>query len=183
MNLPPLRQRIISERGIYGFPISVKLIKAKIFSPNMLFIRRVRKRDFEDFVRLHHEFIKIYKKVSRYKVKQMSKRMLKREFDSRFGMDKFFYFARDGRLAIGYVFGYIEKSHYENYGYIDDIFVSKKYRGKGVSTSLKNNILEDFKRKGVKYCRMDVNTENKRAIQRYREWGFEVDKFRLTKKI
>ena len=149
----------------------------------MIIVQKARKEDFEDFVGLYNQFVQIYRSLSRHKIRGLSKQELSKEFGFKFGKDKFFYFARDGKLAVGYIFGYVERSTYGDYGYIDDIFVSRPYQGKGISLKLKDAVLEDFKKKGIKYCRIDVNPENKKAIERYMEWGFVVDKFRMTKKI
>lgn len=148
----------------------------------MILIKKAKKEHIKDFMRLQEEFFKIYKRLSSYKIKHYKKQS-KKEFKSRFGKDKFFYFAKVDGLIVGHIFGYIQKSNYGGWGCIDDIFVSKNYQGKGISTMLKNKILINFKNKKLKYCRIDINPKNLKAIKIYKQWGFKIDKFRMSLKI
>jgi len=148
----------------------------------MILIEKAKRGHLKDFLRLQKEFFKIYKDLSNYKIRY-SKKQTYNEFKSRFGKDKFFYFVKYDKSIIGYTYGHIERNSYGDFAYIDDIFISKDYQGKGISTLLKNKILSNFKKNKINYCRIDVNLNNSRAINVYKHWGFKIDKFRMNLKI
>ena len=69
--------------------------------------------------------------------------------------------------------------YYENdrdnlYGYITIIWINKDNRGEGVGTKLLNYCITDMKKKGMKAVRLEVKTENKKAISFYRKNGFII---------
>ena len=60
---------------------------------------------------------------------------------------------------------------------LHDLFVEKRFRGKGISRLLFNAFLDFAKSKGVKMLQVTVDERNERAIQVYRRFGFkEYDK-------
>lgn len=67
----------------------------------------------------------------------------------------------------------------EKTGYLGELFVLKEYRGKGISTKIKDVFLEFLKCKKIKICRIDVNPENN-AQEVYKKWGFKIDKYRMS---
>jgi ribosomal protein S18 acetylase RimI-like enzyme len=146
-------------------------------------IRKARKKDFNELYELQKEFSKVYRNLSRYKIKALSKEEFKKEFYKRFGRNKYFFVAQINDKIVGYVFGFIEKDAYGSRGYIEDIFVTKDAQGKGIASMLKDKFLEILKKKKVKYCRIDVNPENKKAIKVYQRWGFKIDKYRMSLKL
>lgn len=60
--------------------------------------------------------------------------------------------------------------------YIECLCVSDAHRKKGIGTKLIENILEDCKRKGFKFVNLDVNINNKNAINLYEKEGFIITK-------
>ncbi|MEM4330552.1 MAG: GNAT family N-acetyltransferase [Candidatus Pacearchaeota archaeon] len=68
--------------------------------------------------------------------------------------------AIDKSKIIGYLAGIIEEDLYERFGYIGEVFISKKFRNKGISTKLKDKFIEFLKSKNINLCRIDVNPDN-----------------------
>lgn len=87
--------------------------------------------------------------------------------------------AIDGGKVVGYLAGKVELNPYEEYGYISEVFVKSDFRGKGVSTLLKDKFLGILKEKKIDLCRVEVSPGNP-AEGLYLKWGFEVDKHRLS---
>lgn len=54
---------------------------------------------------------------------------------------------------------------------MDNIFVSRKYKGKGYATILKNEFFKWIKQKKIKHCQLNVPPKNKFAIKIYEKWG------------
>lgn len=61
-------------------------------------------------------------------------------------------------------------------GLIEDLFVHKKWRGKGIGKYLISEGLEYFKSKGINESRLEVWSANKRALELYNKFGFEFYK-------
>jgi GNAT superfamily N-acetyltransferase len=60
----------------------------------------------------------------------------------------------------------------EKTGHFHDLFVKKEYRGKKISSMLKEEAVKWFKKKGVKYLSIDVYSGNEHAHNIYKKWGF-----------
>ena len=80
---------------------------------------------------------------------------------------------------IGYLAGIIEEDLYERFGHIGEVFISKNFRNKGISTKLKDKFIEFLKSKKINLCRIDVN-QNNLAQEAYKKWGFKIDKYRMS---
>lgn len=62
-------------------------------------------------------------------------------------------------------------------GYISDLYVDENYRGSGLADKLMDECIIWIKGKGIENVRLNVNSENKRAINFYQKIGFkEVNK-------
>lgn len=59
-------------------------------------------------------------------------------------------------------------------GFITMVHVSANYRGKGVARTLINTTCETMKMLGMKNCALEVVYSNSKAINLYKNLGFEV---------
>ena len=66
---------------------------------------------------------------------------------------------------------------------VEDLFVIKKYRGKGISSQLKDASFKWARAKGAKYVALFVSMANKKAIKVYRKWQFANLYFYMVKKL
>lgn len=84
--------------------------------------------------------------------------------------------AEDNGQIIGYSLGFIKNEipifKIKQYGYISDMYVSKKYRNKGISSKLKDEMIAWFKGKGVEYASIGFYADNREAHEIYNKWGF-----------
>lgn len=84
--------------------------------------------------------------------------------------------AEDGKKPVGFSLVYIKKNYPiytpEEIGQIDIIFVQSSYRGKNISSKLRNEALKWFKSKEIRQVSLDVYKENKYAYSVYKRWGF-----------
>ena len=67
--------------------------------------------------------------------------------------------------------------------YILDVVVLKEYRRKGIGRMLMAEAEAWAKRNGFDYIGLSVSSRNEAAIALYREEGFEIETFRMWKKI
>lgn len=87
----------------------------------------------------------------------------------------------DSNRPIGFIKGEIrntpEMFNFIATGYISELYVRDSYRGSKASEFLMLYLLNWFKGRGVSNIRLNVNSENIRAIKFYEKFGFkEVNK-------
>jgi len=91
----------------------------------------------------------------------------------------------------GHLIGYIwVKTHFLNYlkpkkkvGYINELFVKKEFRGKGVSSKLMEKVLDWFKGQRIGFVSLGVFAQNSAAINLYKKFGFELFYSYMRKKL
>jgi ribosomal protein S18 acetylase RimI-like enzyme len=132
-------------------------------------------KDFEFFKEIKKEFHKDYA------VFEKDDEFILEEFKDYLGNGAII-LAYDKTKPLGYICGIIEEDMYEKTGHIGEVFVLKEYRGKGISSILKDKFLEFLKSKGISICRIDVNPDNP-AQEAYKKWGFKIDKYRMSLSI
>lgn len=88
---------------------------------------------------------------------------------------------------VGYCIGFIKKNTpifaCEKVGYISDLYINEKYRGKGVSSGFKKIVFNWFKKKKLKQAEIAAYPHNKPAVPIYKKWGFNDYHLILRKKI
>lgn len=101
------------------------------------------------------------------------------------------YFAEvDGRV-VGYVAGFVGTQSKENLlevipakvGYIEDLFVEDKYRGKNIGTLLMEKMEEYLKSQGCDSLWLEVFAPNKKAYEYYKKLGFMDREIGMLKKL
>ncbi|MDI3544359.1 MAG: hypothetical protein PWQ28_640 [Candidatus Woesearchaeota archaeon] len=134
-------------------------------------IRLATKTDLKSLISIKQEFNEEYG-ISK------SNSFISRELSNYLGKGIIIIAESDSKI-VGYLAGIIEKNLYETTGYIEEIFVSKPFRHRGISTRLKDRFIEFLKSKGICICRIDVNPDNP-ALAIYKKWGFNIDKYRMS---
>lgn len=101
--------------------------------------------------------------------------------------DSFFYFIEENKIIAGYIYGYIEEMpelfKLGKLGYLDKIIISKKFRGRGFASILKEKFFEFLLKNEVELCQIHVAEANKTTLGVYKKWGFKTDQLRLTTKV
>ncbi|HGJ64169.1 TPA: GNAT family N-acetyltransferase [bacterium] len=138
-------------------------------------IRLARKEEIELFISIKQEFNRDYG------VSEKSESFIIKEFEDYINRGCIVVAIIDSKI-IGYLAGIIEEDLYERFGYIGEVFISKNFRNKGISTKLKDKFIEFLKSKNINLCRIDVNPDNP-AQEVYKKWGFKIDKHRMSLKF
>ena len=88
----------------------------------------------------------------------------------------------DGELElVGYLWHSVKKE--EKSTFIYDFFVSKKYRSSGYGTQAIFALEKQLKASGIKQIKLRVAYHNERALKLYKEVGFEITGFNMSKKL
>lgn len=88
-----------------------------------------------------------------------------------------FFVAEENTRIIGYILGETDTPEhhyiYEKRGYLADIFVLEKYRGRGIGEELTKRLLEWFKARGMRWIIVGAYTDNVPAIKFWKKMGFK----------
>jgi ribosomal protein S18 acetylase RimI-like enzyme len=88
--------------------------------------------------------------------------------------------------VVGYITGNINERKsrvFDKEGYIEDWFVEENDQGKGVGRKLMEELIKEFKNKGVNYLKLGVYAGNDKIIQMYRLMGFIDSDLALVKRL
>lgn len=159
-------------------------------------IRKIQKLDYTEMTKLIREFMidynakRVFKGIqSDYmKYKDIEARIskgVKACCNNKSPKKAVFVFEENNKL-LAYISGEIKidnKKIISSVGYIEDWFVSKKYRGKKIGTQLYNKMIEFFKEHGVKIITLGVFNQNKTSYKLYEKMGFKPLDTTLLKRI
>ena len=84
--------------------------------------------------------------------------------------------AEDAKQITGFVWGNLIIYGFFRYGTIEELFVKKEFRSKGIGRSLVKEIMKRFKNLKVKVVFVTTEKENKEAIDLYKKLGFKLCK-------
>ncbi|HAF07105.1 MAG: GNAT family N-acetyltransferase [bacterium] len=84
--------------------------------------------------------------------------------------------AEENARVVGFIWGNLIIYGFFRYGIVEELFVKKEFRNKGIGRSLVKEIMKQFKRLKVKVVFVTTEKENKEAIDLYKELGFKLDK-------
>jgi len=148
-------------------------------------IRRITKGDKKDIFELAIEEDRLMRFFVSFPVyeKRLTKKSFEKLFKSYLKRDRFFYGIEFNKKVIGFIMGNIKKAPQGKVGYIDDLMISRKYKGKGLSTKLKDAFFEWLKKRKIRYCQLHLFWNNKNAFKIYKKWGFKIDGMQMTKKL
>jgi ribosomal-protein-alanine N-acetyltransferase len=112
--------------------------------------------------------------------REMYRRMLL-EFASR--MPDFVKIAEvEGKVA-GYIWFRMFESVVGPFGRVEDLFVEKKYRDRGIGRRLLSCAEDCLRSRGAGKLKLTVTETNEKAISLYRKMGYKVTRLRMEKDL
>ena len=88
-------------------------------------------------------------------------------------------FEKKNRIA-GAISGVVSKN---KIAIIEDVAIHKSYRGKKIGSKLIRNLMDKFRKDGIKKVRLWVHWTDAQAIPFYYRHGFRIIRFQKTKNI
>jgi ribosomal protein S18 acetylase RimI-like enzyme len=154
-------------------------------------LRKIKKSDWPQMKKLLQEYSNYHKNIFKqidpsfaifetgYQKKDFEKMLNKKR--------KMFLAACDGDKIVGFILAKIievkgDKTKFKQ-GYLSEIFVTEKYRGKGVSELMWQEVLKWFKKEKVKFIQLSVLANNEKPQQIYKKWGFKSLSLIMTRKL
>jgi GNAT superfamily N-acetyltransferase len=145
---------------------------------------------WEEFTKVHDEIVtKNNNKIRPHIVLSQNaynsyKKFIKKQIISK---DAFVSIAEADGKPSGYVLSFIKENipvyAVEKLGYIVDMYVKKEYCGLGISSRLKNEVIDWCRKKGVRYISLMVFCDNEHAHDVYEKWGFFNYSIEMRKEI
>jgi len=83
--------------------------------------------------------------------------------------------AEENKKVVGFIWGHFIQYGFFKYGTIDEFFVKKDFRGKGIGGKLIDEILKKLQKMNIKMVLIGTEKENKEAIRLYKK-VFELGK-------
>ena len=139
---------------------------------NSFLIRKGTKQDLSSVLDLIHE-LALFEKAP----EQVTNTVNDMEEDG-FGKNPVFnfYVAELNNKIIGIAVYFIKYSTWKGKGlYLDDLFVTEKFRGKGIGKKLFDIIIEEAKKINAKQLHWQVLDWNTPAIDFYKKYGATID--------
>lgn len=88
---------------------------------------------------------------------------------------------------VGHIMLSIKKSHpiFEmgRYGRINTVYIEEKFRGKSISSILKDEAFKWFKKKDINRVSLNAFPDNVKAISAYKKWGFSTSLIEMRMSI
>ena len=135
-------------------------------------IRKGEKKDIPDVLRLVHELADFEKAPD-----AVTNTVQEMEQDG-FGKNPVFRFhiAELDEEIVGVALYFVKYSTWKGKGlYLDDLFVSEKYRGKGIGKKLFDAFMQEAKSAGAKQVHWQVLDWNTPAIEFYKKLGSTIE--------
>ncbi|MBL7147360.1 MAG: GNAT family N-acetyltransferase [Nanoarchaeota archaeon] len=159
----------------------------------MMIIRKAKKEDFEDCFKLELEYAKYNNKIVIPKSFQysLSKKERRKQFNKKIKkINTLFLVMHDKNKIVGFFIGNIDKLNTNGFkfkeskvGYLENVFITKKYRNKSYFSKFMKIFYDYLKKNKIKYCVLHVDIKNKKVIEAYNKWGFVVQEYKMVGKI
>jgi len=86
------------------------------------------------------------------------------------------FLAENDKYPIGFIWGTFINYGISKYGYIDELFVKKEFRRKGIGASLLKTVLEEFRKLKAWTVFVSTSEENEWVKTFYNKYGFKLCK-------
>ncbi len=147
-------------------------------------IKKATKKDFKEYLKMKREEEKDLSKRAGRKINYPKNSILKKQFKkSLFSKKDLILVVEENNKLIGYIHGSYFKNPYELGGYVEDIFVLKEFRRRGIAKGLINEFIKILKKKKYRIIQLSVNVKNKNAIKLYEKLGFWIYHYDFRKEI
>ena len=156
-----------------------------------IIIRRAKKSDIEDIIRLADQLRKTEAPLDKTKnIKEdsyLSDVYREKELKYISSRKKIFLVAEIDKKIIGYVNGYIVENsdiyYRDPVAYLDCLCVDKDSRKQGIGKKLIDEFSDIVNKKGAKYVKLNAFKNNTPAVNLYKKEGFEEYSIYYMKKI
>ena len=142
-----------------------------------MIIRKFKLEDLQSVIELSK---KAYEWKDGKEIKEHAKNFTNYTLEKYLSEPEGLFVAEENRKIIGNCFGHIDEKDKE-LGWLWYIAIDPNSQGRGIGSKLLNNLLQYFKRKGIK--KVKLGTDRPKAVPFYQKHGFRVVYWQLEKEI
>jgi len=147
-------------------------------------MRKAEQGDFEDYLKFKREEEKNLSDYLHEKIKYLPTSALKKEYEKSLkNKNEIIIFLEIDNIIISYLHGSFYENLYTSGGYIEDIFVLKKFRKKGYARLMINYFIKEIKKRKYSQITLEVNVKNKKAINFYKKIGLKLHHYGFKKRL
>lgn len=146
-------------------------------------IRKARKRDLNTYLFLRKLATKEYSKIKKKKINLPNNFIKKRFIEIISSKNTFLLLVESNTDVAGYLTVSLIKDVNQKMGYVDDIFVLKEFRKKGLGILLIKEFISILKKKKFKKIRLGAYIDNKKALELYKKLGFKLTHYEFEKRL
>lgn len=146
-------------------------------------IRKARKRDLNTYLFLRKLATKEYSKIKKRKINLPNNFIKKRFREIISSKNTFLLLVESNTDVAGYLTVSLIKDVNQKMGYVDDIFVLKEFRKKGLGSLLIKEFISILKKKKFKKIRLGAYIDNKKALELYKKLGFKLTHYEFEKRL
>lgn len=149
----------------------------------MVTVRKALSRDFEEIYKLEEEFRHYNNSIepNKFLHYRLNKNGFKKDFlEVSKEKNIVFLVLANGSKLDGFFIGKLKSISSRGFvynskwmGYIENVFISKRYRGKGYLDLFLKEFFKVLKRNKIEYCSLHTDASNKLAIGAYIKLGFK----------
>ena len=143
-----------------------------------MIIRKARLDDLDDILSLNKNLFKFERRFGKtYNLKWTYSKTGRKYFIHRLKSKKaVVVVAEDYEEIVGYILIYIDTYSFRSINpiaEIENMYVKKDFRNKGIGTKLAKMAIQEAKKKGTKRFKVEALVQNENAIRFYRSVGFK----------
>lgn len=146
-------------------------------------IRKAKRSDWGDYLLIRKETLGEYLKKIKKKKVMLKDARIKKEFSGFFNKRRMFLVAEENGAMAGYLTGTFLKNAWQKTSYVDDVFILKEFRGRGIGSKLIKKFMDLSKTRGVRRFMLGVDVRNEKAIKLYKKLGFKISQYGVEMRI
>jgi ribosomal protein S18 acetylase RimI-like enzyme len=142
-------------------------------------IRRAKKADIQEIIKLNLRLIDYHKKLDRHnkngnQVRTRFEKVIKEQIGKK---NEIYFIAEESDFIVGYLYGEIVNGNffrkYDKIGHIGHVFIDEKYRKREVGKSLFKEFVKWCKNKKIRHIELSVHAKNQLGIDVWKKFGFK----------
>jgi ribosomal protein S18 acetylase RimI-like enzyme len=146
-------------------------------------INQLKKEEFKEYFKIREDSLEEYQKMTGKKI-GYNKKSIKKELENLISSkNRCVLLAKDNGKMAGFIIGTKINNLFNKFGYIDDLFISKNFRRRGIATLLIEGFVDYLKNEDIMKLRLGVSIKNRNALKFYKKAGFKIDYYEMEKLI
>jgi ribosomal protein S18 acetylase RimI-like enzyme len=146
-------------------------------------ISKAGKGDLKEYSELRKEWDSEYSRITNQKLKSTDEQIKKEFIKTINDKKRYLLVIRENKEILGYLTATLFVNNYGKFAYIDDVFIIKEQRKRGLATRLIKEFSNILRKRGINSLRLGVNIKNKNALKLYKKLEFKLTHYEMDKTL